>query len=482
MQIFSRRQKKVKNTLGLIDKTGDKQKTWRSDTLNTFDSYIQGTQYDELMDWDQAVAASKTNYVGIKQRKPKIIYNFGKVLTNRVAAKLVGREVFPTVQVQDDPLSEEFYKLVLKRSNLQLHLIPAMRRLGISGSALVRFKFVQGQPILETYNSNYCYPEFLPTQELKSVRIQYVFTDEQEKDEFNKPKQKWFRLDLGMDRDIMYDNPEYDKDAMTDPVFTPVETVEHGLGFVQAEWFKTSDDPMKMDGDSLLSDVTGFMDELNYNLSQSSQAVSYNQDPQLFFKGMDQDELDGLVRSSMKSWSLGKDGEAGFLESDLTGVTVADTFRDGIRLNIQDIARVVMLDPEKIVGSAQSAKAMEVLHGPMVELIDELRPRIEPRILSLLTKISLVTFLVARSNPQVMTLPAGFTPSLNLSLSWPEIFPQTMQDLRDKVNVASQTTSANLISRETGTRWLAKDFDIENVEEEVEKVNSQPVINPFGGF
>jgi len=32
------------------------------------------------------------------------------------------------------------------------------------------------------------------------------------------------------------------------------------------------------------------------------------------------------------------------------------------------------------------------------------------------------------------------------------------------------------------TKWLAKDFGVEDIEEEVRKVNDQPVINPFGGF
>jgi len=478
----ARQSKRVNSNLGIVSKNGEKNKTYRSDILNTYDQYILSTQYDDKMDWDEANIASKANYVGIKCRKPKIIYNFGKVLTNRVAAKLVGRDVFPSVAVDDDPLSEEFYKLVMKRSGLQVHLIPAMRRLGISGSAFIRFKFVMGQPILESYNSNYCYPTFSPTGELDSIKVQYVYTDEEDKDEFGKPKQKWFRIDLNTQSDIAYDNPEYDKNAMQEPDFTITERVDHGLGFVQGEWFKTSDDPLKVDGDSLLGDILGFIDELNYSLSQSSQAVSYNQDPQLWFKGMDEEDIEQLVRSSSKSWGLGRDGEAGFLESNLNGVTVADAFRDAVRLNIQDIARVVLLDPEKVVGHAQSGKAMEVLHAPMIELIDELRPRIEPRILSLLTKISLVYYMVGKSNPGILTVPAGFTPSLNVGLIWPEIFPQTMQDLRDKVQVVTSATSANLISRETGTKWLAKDFDIDNVDDEVAKIAAQPVINPFGAF
>jgi hypothetical protein len=62
------------------------------------------------------------------------------------------------------------------------------------------------------------------------------------------------------------------------------------------------------------------------------------------------------------------------------------------------------------------------------------------------------------------------------------VFPQTIADLRDKLTVAVQASNASLISRETLTRWLSRDFAIEDVEAEIAKVAAQPVINPFGAF
>jgi hypothetical protein len=43
-------------------------------------------------------------------------------------------------------------------------------------------------------------------------------------------------------------------------------------------------------------------------------------------------------------------------------------------------------------------------------------------------------------------------------------------------------SQASLISRETLTRWLAKDFDVQDVEAEIEKIANQPSLNPFGAF
>ena len=88
-----------------------------------------------------------------------------------------------------------------------------------------------------------------------------------------------------------------------------------------------------------------------------------------------------------------------------------------------------------------------------------------------------------RGAPVPVTIPPGFKPkSLNVTTSWPPIFPPTMQDLQQKVQVAVSAAGGNLISRETMTRWLAKDFDIEDIEAEVKKIADQPILNPFGAF
>lgn len=96
----------------------------------------------------------------------------------------------------------------------------------------------------------------------------------------------------------------------------------------------------------------------------------------------------------------------------------------------------------------------------------------------------LTTLLLnSRGEPVPINIPPGYKPkSLAISAAWPEIFKRTMEDLQKKTAVGVSVASANIISRETITKWLAKDFGIEDVEEEVAKVAKQPVINPFGGF
>ena len=453
----------------------------RKKALELLDQYYEGSQYDNLMPW--SMAACQDEYVPIKGRQPLIKYNLPKLAASRIAGKLIGSSVFPTFKVDDDPDTEEFIRMIVKVSKLQLNLLSAFRRMAVSGSVLVRFFMDNGAIRIEKYLSKWCYPEFLPTGDLKSVRIQYVYEDPKDLDESGNPRMKWFRLDLGQFVDTRFDNPEY-QPSDEEPAFQIVSQVQHNLGFVQAEWFRTNEDQFTPDGVSLIGDAVDFFDDMNYSLSQSSQATSYNQDPQLTVSGLDSEEVNSLIKSSQKGWNLGREGKASFIESDLGAVSRAMELRDKARLCIQDVIRVALLDPEKVVGYAQSAKAMEVLHGPMLELIYELRPQVEDRITALVTKMMITTLIISSSGgPTAVQIPQGYRPkSLGIEVNWPPVFQQTTQDLTDKVRMVTSATSANLISRETGLRYLAKDFNIENIEEEIAKIAEQPVFNPFGAF
>lgn len=472
----SRSSQKAQNNLGVIDLTNNLQKeVYRDPKLEKFDSYYECRQYKNLPPWE-------TQGLNPRQKAPRIKIAFAKTLAQRLTSKLVGTSVFPSFNIVDNPDDQLFLRAIIRESKLKSTIIEPTRRMLNSGSCLFRYYLESGTIKSEWYNSKFVYPVFQPNGELQQVTIKYVWTDENEKDSFGNFVKKWYRLDLNMDREILYDNPPYRPNE--EPVFEVEQEVIHDLGFVQAVWLKTCDVPDKIDGLAMVEDLTDFIDELNYSISQSSTVVSFNQDPQLYFKGMTEDELNDVTRSSMKSWNLGLKGDAGFLESNLAGVEKAMELRDKIRLNIQDISRIVLLDPDKIVGSAQSAKAMEVLHGPLKDLVDELRMPMEQHLKKIVQKMAL-TILISdsRGMPVPIEIPPGYRPStLDFEVEWPPIFQQTMEDLQKKVQVVSAATSANLISRESGTKYLMKDFNIENLEEELAKIAEQPVINPFGGF
>jgi hypothetical protein len=478
--LASRSELRAANNLGVIYAGTNLKQKYRKKELELYDSYYERRQYVGLVPWDQQ--NDDGTYTPVRERCPRVQYSFAQVLASRLGSKLVGSRTFPLVKVEDDPDTEAYFQAIIKASRLKAYIIEPIRRMLIAGSSFIRFYVVDGQFKLQGYLSKWCYPEFDSAGNLDSIRIQYVYEDEADLDEKGKPKKKWYRLDLGKTSDVLYDNPEFNGE--TEPKFKVVSTANHNLGFVQGEWLKSSEKNNSIDGDSLIEPVLGFIDELNYSLSQSSQAVQYNQDPQLAINAMDEDEVEKLIRSATKAWNLGKEGEAKFLEAGMSGVEAADTLRDKMRLAVQDVTRIILLDPEKIIGSAQSGKAMEILHGPMIELIEELRPMLEKYLSALVLKMAVTNLMLVESGALApVMIPDGYAPqSLDITISWPEIFPPTMEDLRTKVSIATQVSSANIISRETAMKWVAKDFGVENIEEELAKIAAQPVINPFGGF
>jgi hypothetical protein len=481
---MSRTTQKITNNLGVVSgkDSGKASSKYRRKELEDLDAYYENRQYDHLMNWEAASQMKGDEYVPIRKRKPRIVFAFGKLICQRVASKLVGRDTFPSFLIEEDPDTQAFLQVVVKLSKMQSRILEPVRRTLACGSGLVRFYVISGTLKMESYLSKYCYPLFNAAGELSQVEIKYCYEDPSERDQKGNPVRKWYRLTLGETVDILYNNPPYMPG--NEPEFEEVSRAEHNLGFVQAVWFRTCEDKHVPDGYSIFEDTRDFIDELNYSLSQSSVSVSYNQDPQLAIKGMDADDIDELIRSSAKAWNFGRDGEGKFLESSLTGVDKAMQLRDKVRLAIQDVARVIMMDPEKMVSHAQSGRSLEILHGPMVELVNELRPMIEVSLIELLLKMAITLLALKSQGAEIgIEMPDGWTPvSLNVSASWPPIFPMTMADLKEKLAVATAASSANLVSRETMTRWIARDFAIEDVELEIQKVAAQPILNPFGAF
>ena len=485
----SRTDKRAQGKLGLIARDLNAPvNVFRDDRLEQLDAYFENRQYDHLPDWD-INEDQNGNHISVRKRKPRLRHPFVKTLSQRLAAKLVGLSVFPSFIVEDSPDDNEFIKALVRESRLQTAVLEPFRRMVSTGSVFIRFYLSGGAMKMEWYSSKFCYPEFQENGELESVVIKYTYLDKEEKDENGDYRRRWFKMELNTQSEILFDNPEYKENV--EPEFVEVSRVDHGLGFVQGEWGKigdTSGENESIDGYGLTADLMDFVDELNYSLSQSSQAVAYNQDPQLAINGMDEEEMSTLIRSVTKSWNLGREGKAGFVESGMEGVKTALDLRDKVRLNIQDITRIVLLDPEKIVGSAQSAKAMEVLHGPLKDLVDELRPIVERIMKNLVIKMALATLMANRQGIDVpLVIPAGYMPqSLDMMVDWPPIFQQTMEDLQKKVAIASSAKTGGIIAPATATRYIAKDFGIEDIDAELKAISeaqaAEAALNPFGGF
>lgn len=481
---MTRLQRHAANTLGvLMTDSLQSAQVYRSQYLDILDQYYEGTQYEDKQDWFEAEKESE-NYVPIRDRKPCVQYNLPHVLVNKVAAKIIGTSAFPTFLVEEDDDDTAFFRTVVKASSFRRNLIEPVKRCLNGGSVFVRYYFVDGQIQMEYALSKYCYPVFDAQGELDQIEIKYVYDDWNDKDSKGNPKQKWYCMLLTKTSDIMMDNPEYRPGVK--PSFSPASQVDHNLGWVQGEWLSTYKDKHNFDGHSLYADILSLIDDINYNLSQSSHAVKYNLEPQLTVNNVDEDELEKLVRSSQKAWNLGREGKAEFVESNGKGMESAEMHRGHVRNLALEVVRVILQDPEKINGNVASGEALKQMNAPLVELVDEMRQVLEPSLTALLIKIAMTALRFnADGMDTAIQTPKGYSPSsLDITVQWPPVFPPTIADIQAMAQAAQLLSQSSIISRETLTKWVAQVIpSVDNIEEELKRIETQePLPSPFGTF
>lgn len=462
------------------------EKSPRYKELDRYDNYYESKQYDKLAPWHEQRSCSG-EYVPIRKRKPSIIYNLPQLLVDRASSKLAGSRSFPEMSIPDDEATQELMLLLVKQSKLQVKGVDYAREFLKSGGVFIKFSIINGIFKTDCYNVKYCSPTFdTMTQELLGVRIQYKYRDQEELSKSGKEKLRWFRLDITDSQEILYDNPEVNEYGEAEPVFKVAQTIDHNFGFVPGEWVTNGEAKEKIDGRSILKDILEISDALNYQLSQSDQAITYTQEPQLAFKGMDQDEVDNLIKSSTKVWNLGREGEANFVEISGNGIKLSEDHQKGLSQRAQDLAKVVILDPERLSGVYQSGRAMEVMHAPLVDLIHEVRPWFGDYGIVPLTQKMIIAAVrtVEMGGELAITFPAGYAPkSLDIELKWKPVFEPTMEDIQKVVGIAVQASTANIITRATATKFVAEYFGITDVEAEQAAVIAQPLPpSPFGPF
>lgn len=483
---LSRSEKRAVQNLGINQNTGVQKRHYRSAVLNKVDQYLNNTQYNHLAEWDDSLQGSDGQHIKLKNRKPKIIFPFAKIFQDRISSKLAGHSTFPKFNIEEDEETNYFVNnVIIPNTFFKAKMQSLAKDLALRTSAFMRFKIVEGRVELIKYNTNFCYPIFDAQNELESVEVKYIFDTDEINEATGKTIKKWFKAEFTKNADIIYDNPEYNEGE--EPIFQVDEQVDHGLGFVQGEWFRFGDDIHGVDGedDPIIYQMCEFIDCLNYNLSLSDQATNYGTEPQLAITGLDSEDAENLIKSASKTWLLGREGQANFLETSNTGVNTAMLQRDNYLKLFQHVARIVLLDPEKMAANAQSGKAMEVMHAPMVELINEMRPWLEKGMKKLLQKITSVIVFLNNSGFETdyLTPPNWFPQSLNFKCSWPPIFELTTQDKQQIVSLGIQVANANIVSRDTILRWVQAqgvDFGVEDFEFEMQKVNSQQQFNTFG--
>jgi hypothetical protein len=83
--------------------------------------------------------------------------SFAKMLSSRVTSKLIGKQTWPKLTIEDDELSNEYFQAIIKNAKLRSRLLEPMRRNLGSGAVFVRFAIIAGRWKFEHFLSKYCF-------------------------------------------------------------------------------------------------------------------------------------------------------------------------------------------------------------------------------------------------------------------------------------------------------------------------------------
>ena len=475
----SRTRERVKNRLGVIFK-GNKLLggsaemqyfMFRKPELHLLDEYLYGTQYDHL-----PMYMETHSVLDERKRQPKLIFPLPEIACSIINGLLTSKDSRLRFTLEDIEKNKKFNNAIddIKLWAYLNNLLPSLM---CNGSAFLKiYASPKGKVRMHFYNSKSCWPIFDEEGDLDSITIRYIF-DTGDVDKNGDRIFKWSQHRLSKDVDIEYDNPLFQPELNAPPVFKEANKIEHKLGFVQGVWLTTTifNNDNVPDGESYIADSLSFLDSMNYRLSKEDGSIFYNILPFLQAFGMDQQDIKKEYKEEtqfgFKILSTGRPPDkagVNFVESALNGLQLAEAFDLRMLQMLQYILKTVLLDPEKIASHAQSAKAMEALHKPVIQYIKKIRPQIQSGICDALY---VVEGLVKSEKVKNIEIAVGDT--LNAEKKWGEIFGDTPQDIAQKVGYSATAVGGKILSRKSAIKHIAPNFGVEDVEEEERQIQTE---------
>jgi hypothetical protein len=489
----------------------------RSYHLDAMESYYRATQDDgKMYDWDGNMMGYGGQadvqpgwYVPMKRRRPCARYDLGKLIVTRLTSMVFGSERFPELRIEGDPDAQDYVRALAEASRLSTRMIEARNLGGAVGTACLSFCFKNGLPRVEVHNAKHCTVlSWVDEDEkvVKAVLKAYTY-----------PRQV-FDPEAGKLRTVNYYYARYwdeEREIIWDPIPQRVaetqrwqqyshKTVEHKFGFCPFYWIQNLPDSQNLDGESDYEGLTENFDQLNQLLSADTKGVKANCDPTLVVK-MDPNMNEGNIQKGSNNAIFSPNGAA-YLTLPETATKAAENTMEKIRAYTLDVAGVVLTDPEKMSGSAQSAQAMRIIYAPMLAKCDLLREqygafglkRVLLGMLEAARKINgnvVVDMQTGERITQAISLPKRAVRELPddaeedvvtqfvdrkpgtssvLELNWLPYFQPTWADVQSAAEAVKMANGEKaVISQRTGIEAVAGIFGIGDVDQELHQIDEE---------
>jgi len=488
--------------------------TRRFRQLDRFESHYVTTQYSHQMtDWWGMPADSQETVspevmlplgytqpalkTSVRNRRPTAPYNLAKAIVDRFTGLLFSDTRKPDVSVEGDPDTEDFVIAATEQMRFWAKMREARTMGGAIGSVLVTVHLRAGKFCLEVHNTKYIQPLWKDKRvhELCGVLKLYKYPVEEDIRDDKTGEIKGTKITDYLYRRIITE----DDDVVFKPVklepgaglnWEPENEVKHGLGFFPGVWIQNLPVLDQEDGDPDCAGAWQGFDTYDRILSQMNKAALLNLDPTLQVK-VDPKVVAAqggtIMKGSDSALYVGEGGNASYVEITGSGIEAGSKVAALIKSNVLDVTRCVMVDPQTLSGSAQSAKAIEYIYAPMLEKADDLRAQYGE--LGVVPLLLLVERMARKFFGQTTRMATGkvgaysfalpprrdgkprvLGPGGWISIKWGPYFAPTEQDKQIAISNIVAAKSGGLLDHENAVKQAAPSFGLHNPDEIFKKV------------
>lgn len=481
-------------------------------SMDRSEAYFRGRQdMGKSYDWNGMLVAYGNEmpvdpgyFVPYSKRKPNSRYDVGKLVVRRLTSMVFGSGRFPEIRVEGDEDAEDYVRTLATVSRLPTRMAEARDLGGATGTACLSWGFVKGIPRVQVHNPKHVLVmEWDDEDELrpKSVMKAFAYHKREYNHETKKIEKRTYWRVRWWDQHREYTWRAIPMEIAQTPNWAdygpPIEVV-HNYGFVPFYWIQNRPCSSDYDGESDFDGQEDTIDQINQLVSATTKGTVANVDPTLV---VHMNNEQGSIRKGSDNAIFSPNG-AEYLELKGTAVMAAERQIDRLIKGVLDTSGVVLADPDKLSGAAQSARALEILYAPMLANCDVLREQygdhaVLPILLDMLRvsrtmqdpvtdpKTGMVTRSLVVLPPRMEKMDEGDETkevavervpgeSEQISLNWRPYFSPTWADINAAVGAAKNANGGKpVISQRTSTQSIAPMFGVKDVDAEMDAMEHE---------
>lgn len=460
----------------------------RSFNLMMYRKVLDGKLYDILSyDFHQVVSDLSTpESVPLSKRRPMITYWLTKSVVDDMVSLLFGEDKFPKVVCAEEnkDLTNNL-NTIIKDSFLQQAMIDAATR-GSVGSAVVLVKVVQSRVFYEVIDTEYLTPIFNPDKpdQLIALKQKYKISGGDLAcngyEGLEEDCDYWYEREWNINADIVY-VPYTEDEAREDDFKKKIDkarSFNHNLGFVPAVWIKNLPGGTGIDGLCTFNAAININIAIDYQLSQVGRGYVYSAEPLLVitdgeFQRLAQEATQEINATEGNILTLGSGADAKYLEIDgEAGRSVIEYVKFLRQIAMENI-HGNKSNPERM-HTTQSGVAVKSQNQSLIWVADKLRVTYGEfgvrSIINILRKLNDHYPIYSGDD----LLPVGSLSSeCGISLIWNDWYSSTPDDRSKDANTYKTLKDAGLISQKTALSNLSAEYEIDNIDDEIERIKEE---------